>query len=79
MAILKRIKGNRTRILGVLISIVGVLQIYTPQIFAENEQLSGGIMAFFGILVIVLRQFTNTAPGQSEPVPEPAKEPVRGI
>ncbi len=69
MAILKRliarIKGNRTRALGTALAIIGVLQAYIPQVM--SERVSGVLMIIFGIAAVILRQYTNTPAGVSEP------------
>ena len=56
------LKGNRTRIFGVLISSLGVLQMYAREIIPTEYQ--GLVLTGVGIAIIVLRELTTTPPGK---------------
>lgn len=59
---MKWLKGNRTRIVGTLISILGVVEMYAREVIPDQYQ--GGALMAAGILMILLRQMTTTPPGQ---------------
>lgn len=55
------LKGNRTRIVGALIAILGVVEMYAREVIPADYQ--GLVLMSIGILMIVLRQITTTPPG----------------
>ena len=55
-------KGNRTRVFGALISILGVVELYAREVIPDEYQ--GYTLMVIGIVVIVLRQLTTTPPGE---------------
>ena len=57
-------KGNRTRAFGTLVLILGVIEQYAREVFPEDWQ--GLILMTIGVVIIILRQVTTTAPGSSE-------------
>ena len=61
---MKFFKGNRTRIYGTGILILGVVQQYASDIIPD--QYLGIVLAGVGIGVVILRELTNTAPGRSQ-------------
>ena len=62
-------KGNRTRLLGTLIMILGVIELYAREIFPPEWQ--GYVLVTIGIAVIILRQLTTTPPGRKHPPDDP--------
>lgn len=60
----KKLKGYRTQIFGVLLAILGVVQQYTPEVVPPEHQ--GTVLMIAGILVVILREFTTTAPRKNE-------------
>lgn len=57
------LKGNRTRILGLLIGIFGAVEMYAPEMLSGAT--GGLVTAIAGALVIFLRQITDTPPGKT--------------
>jgi membrane-bound ClpP family serine protease len=57
------LKGNRTRIVGALIAILGVVEMYAREVIPADYQ--GLVLMSIGILMIVLRQVTDTPPGKA--------------
>lgn len=64
---LKWLKGNRTRIIGAIISILGLVEVYGREIVPESYQ--GWALFTAGVLMVILRQITTTPPGQRAPEP----------
>lgn len=62
-------KGNRTRLFGMLIMILGVIELYAREIFPPEWQ--GPVLVTIGIVVIILRQLTTTPPGRKRPPDDP--------
>jgi hypothetical protein len=60
-------KGHRTRILALLVTFVGVVELYEGDTIRQMvpEQYQGATFIVVGILIAVLRQMTTTAPGKS--------------
>lgn len=56
-------KGNRTRLFGTIIAVLGVIETQADVIPADWR---GWVLMATGIAVIVLRQVTTTAPGAKE-------------
>lgn len=56
------LKGQRTRILGTLIMILGVIEMYAREVIPDAYQ--GFVLMGIGIAIIILRQLTNTPPGK---------------
>lgn len=59
------LKGKRTFIIGGLISLLGTTAAL-DWVEVMNEQNAGIVVAGIGAVMMVLRAFTNTAPGKSE-------------
>ncbi len=61
------LKGNRTRLFGLLVLLMGVLEQLTPDTISQvvPPEYQGSVVAGIGILVIILRQITSTPPGKS--------------
>lgn len=55
-------KGNRTRVFGALISILGVIEMYAREVIPADYQ--GYTLMAIGVAVIILRQVTTTPPGE---------------
>ncbi len=55
------LKGNRTRIFGTAILVLGVVQEYAREVIPAEWQ--GLTLAAVGIAIVVLREITSTAPG----------------
>lgn len=55
-------KGQRTRILGTIIMILGVVETYAREVIPPDYQ--GLILMVIGIAIIILRQMTTTPPGK---------------
>lgn len=58
------LKGNRTRILGVAVACLGVIQQYARQIVPEAYQ--DYLLVAVGIAIIILRELTNTPAGRKD-------------
>lgn len=56
------LKGNRTRIFGVIVMCLGVLETYTREIVPQEYQ--GIVLAIIGILIVVFREITTAPPGR---------------
>jgi uncharacterized membrane protein len=57
------LKGNRTRLFGILLMILGVVEQYAREVVPQDKQ--GLVLMVIGIVVIILRQITTTPPGVS--------------
>lgn len=55
-------KGQRTRIFGAIVSILGVVELYAREVIPDAYQ--GLTLMLIGIIVIILRQITTTPPGE---------------
>ena len=55
------LKGNRTRIVGAAVAILGLVEVYGREMVPEQYQ--GWTLFIAGALMIILRQITNTPPG----------------
>lgn len=66
---LRYLKGNRTRLFGTLLMILGVVEQYAREVFPQEYQ--GYVLMAVGIAVIVLRQITTAPPGYSADKPDP--------
>lgn len=55
-------KGNRTRLFGTAILILGVVEQYAREVIPAEWQ--GVTLMGVGIAVIILRQVTSTPPGE---------------
>lgn len=60
---LNKLKGNRTRIFGALIAILGVVETNAQVV---PDEYRGYLLMATGIAAIILRQFTNTPAGKKE-------------
>lgn len=58
------LKGNRTRLFGVAISILGLVETYAREIIPADYQ--GYVLFATGVMIIILRQITTTVPGQKQ-------------
>jgi len=56
-------KGNRTRLFGTIIAALGVIE---TQANVIPEDWRGWVLMGTGVVIIVLRQLTTTAPGAKE-------------
>jgi hypothetical protein len=59
---MKLFKGNRTRLFGTVVMILGVVETYAREVIPEAYQ--GATLMVIGITVIILRQVTTTPPGE---------------
>jgi hypothetical protein len=59
---MKWLKGQRTRLFGTIVSILGVVELYAREVIPDAYQ--GYILMGIGIAVIILRQITTTPPGE---------------
>lgn len=66
---LRYLKGNRTRLFGILLMILGVVEQYAREVVPQEYQ--GMVLMAVGIAVIILRQITTTPPGASDDKPDP--------
>lgn len=66
---LRYLKGNRTRLFGTLLMILGVVEQYAREVVPQEYQ--GLVLMAVGIVVIILRQITTTPPGVSDEKPDP--------
>lgn len=66
---LRYLKGNRTRLFGVLLMILGVVEQYAREVVPQDKQ--GLVLMVVGIVVIILRQITTTPPGVADDKPDP--------
>lgn len=57
------LKGNRTRIIATIIAILGVIET-NYQIIPQEYQ--GYTLTAIAIIIIILRQITDTPPGKKE-------------
>lgn len=55
------LKGNRTRLFGATIAILGVVETYAREVVPDEYQ--GMVLMAVGIAIIILRQITTTPPG----------------
>lgn len=60
---MKFLKGNRTRIFGSALAILGLAETYGRELVPEMYQ--GWFLFGIGVAVILLRQITTTPPGES--------------
>jgi hypothetical protein len=60
-------KGYRTFIFGALVSILGVVQGLNWVDVVHDPKVAGWIVAIIGLIVMVLRYFTDTPIGQTTP------------
>ncbi len=56
-------KGNKTRLFGTAILILGVVQQYAREVIPAEWQ--GWALTGIGVAIIVLRELTTTPPGES--------------
>lgn len=59
---MKLFKGNRTRIFGTALAVLGIFETYAREIIPAEYQ--GWFLAFVGVAIIILRQITTTPPGE---------------
>lgn len=64
MNLLNALKGNRTRIFGVAVIIASDVQLWTDVFSPKTIIVIGHVV---GLGIIILREFTNTPPGQRQP------------
>ena len=57
-------KGWRTQAFGVLVAVLGVVQIYAPEVLPDAWR--PWAMMAIGIAIIVLREITTTRPRRAE-------------
>lgn len=58
------LKGNRTRIIGAVIAILGLVETYAHEIVPAEWQ--PWTYVAIGVTMIILRQITTTPPGQRD-------------
>lgn len=59
---MKAFKGNRTRIFGSVIAILGLTETYAREVIPSEYQ--GLFLFVVGAAIIILRQITTTPPGE---------------
>lgn len=59
-----KVKGNRTRVFGTAILVLGVVESYAREVIPPEYQ--GMVLMGIGVAVIILRELTTTPPGKSK-------------
>ncbi|WP_299663819.1 hypothetical protein [uncultured Ruegeria sp.] len=60
------LKGNRTRLFALLLILVGILETYGSEVVGTfvPPEYQGLAITVIGIIVLILRQITTSAPGR---------------
>lgn len=63
-----KLKGWRTRIVASLVTLVGILELYDPGIWASlvKPEWRPYVTIGLGVLIFLLRQYTTTPPGKKD-------------
>jgi len=61
---MRKLKGNKTRILGAAVAVLGVVEMYVREVVPPEYQ--GMVLMGIGVAIVIFRELTNTPAGKSE-------------
>jgi uncharacterized protein YjeT (DUF2065 family) len=61
---MRKLKGNKTRLFGAAIAVLGVVELYVREVISPGYQ--GMVLMGIGVAIVILRELTDTPAGRSE-------------
>jgi uncharacterized protein YjeT (DUF2065 family) len=61
---MRKLKGNKTRLFGMAVAVLGVVEMYVREVIQVEYQ--GLVLMGIGVAIVILRELTDTPAGRSE-------------